>query len=273
MFVADAPPLWLPPKPAIVRADSLNRHDRRQIERRFGVKLPPAQANLPGIGGILAGLLGEAAADATITYTDKGVDGADGTTYSFTGKSFGTASADRYIIVGVGATSDFTNSISSLTIGGVTATQRVYRSGSLSGAYANAAIFIAAVPTGTTGTVAVTWASTNYRCSIGVWATTGLTGAGAATDTDSGAADPTTVAMNCDAGGVMVGYGHSYDAGADGSHTWTNLTENFDELVEGGASYHTGACAAFASAQSGLSVTCDPANVFNSAAFVFASFR
>lgn len=96
MIAADLPPLWLPSKPAIVRADSLNRHDRRALERDFGVRFPPDKAMLPGIGGIMAGVPRGIGGNDSYTKLLLHCDGADAST------TFTDSSASAHTLTAVG---------------------------------------------------------------------------------------------------------------------------------------------------------------------------
>jgi hypothetical protein len=139
----DVPKLWLPPRPAIIR--------RARELWRPPVRLRLDQAFMPGITPVIAG----GGAAKSISFIDTAILTTNLTTYSFTGLDFGAAQGDRYII-GVAVSGTAARSISSATIGGVTA--RVVVSASGGGAVdRNAGIVIANVPTGATGTIAVTW--------------------------------------------------------------------------------------------------------------------
>jgi hypothetical protein len=145
-LVADIPKLWLPPPPAIIRP-------ARELWRP-PVRLRFDQAFMPGITPVIAG----GGAAKSISFIDTAILTTNLTTYSFTGLDFGAAQDDRYII-GVAVSGTASRSISSATIGGVTARVVVSATG---GSARNAGIIIANVPTGTSGAIAVTW---NIGCS------------------------------------------------------------------------------------------------------------
>lgn len=119
---------------------------------------------------------------------------------SFTGKSFGAEDAGRDIIVAISASASnaTTQSITAVTIGGVSAT-RIFRI--IEGNTARDVEFWAArVPTGTTGTIAIT--SAFNRWIIAVYRAVGLN---SLTATDSGTASNNgTVAIDVQAGGVIL---------------------------------------------------------------------
>lgn len=193
-----------------------------------------------GIGGPRA----SAAAAVAITSTDSKVDAVDRQTYTFTSCALGSAAGDRRIIVGIGARkSTATLSISSVTVGGVSASAVVTAVDSASDNIA--ALWIADVPSGTTGDVVVTFNEAGVqRCGIGVWRMVGAS-SGTASDTDSNtgvSTTPTIISktLTIPTGGSAVGY--SFTTGSALTATWTNLTESFDATVESGV-FHTGASA------------------------------
>jgi hypothetical protein len=75
------------------------------------------------------------------------------TTYTLTSIPFGTATSDRLIVVMVNGHRAATRTVTSATIGGVTATIHMNHGTSVT----QLAIFSAVVPTGTSGTVVIAW--------------------------------------------------------------------------------------------------------------------
>lgn len=195
----------------------------------------------------------------------------DLTTYTFSGENLGTAAGDRYIIVGVAARAGATGrSISSITVGGVSATISIQGTQDGAAACCVGALAIAAVPTGTTGDVVVTFSGGMLRCAIQLYRATGLSSA-TPSDTDSdvsGAANP-TVNLDVPAGGFAIGSGVS-GSSSGGPVTWTGLTEDYDAQIGGEASWSTSASQTFVAAQTGLAITItmgtktDPVGVFAS---------
>lgn len=205
--------------------------------------------------------------DATIVYTDHAEDTSDATTYTFTTRAIGTAATNRYVVAAIGLANSPVPTISSVTIGGVSATLVVQTTGT----FERTAFWIAAVPTGTTATVVVNCAA-SIRCSIGLWALYDLNSA-TATDTDSSASSTGTVNLDISAGGVAIGYSNTFTSATARTFTWTNLTEGFDVAYDGNNQSVTGASAAFAAAQTGLALTSTPSAGVTSATHIFASFR
>lgn len=107
---------------------------------------------------------------AGLTFQAFATEGAVTATPSFAGVNFGTANANRVIaVIAVGRANAATNqTISSMTIGGIAATQVASAAGVVSNV-AGIDIWYASVPTGASGTVAVTWSSANVRSGIYVY--------------------------------------------------------------------------------------------------------
>lgn len=172
----------------------------------------------------------------------------DLTAYTFSSQNLGDAAADRYIIVCAESRSGSTFDISTLTVGGVTATI-IANSFNSSSNYGRAVMGIAAVPTGTTGDIVVTWSAGVVRCSIQVYRATELNSA-TPVDSDTSIADDPTVTLT-------VGNGFAIGAcgtGTPGSATWTNLTEDYDTAPE---TNMTVSSASGATTPGSLEITCD----------------
>lgn len=156
----------------------------------------------------------------TVTATDSAFSVTNLTTYTFTAMSLGTASENRYILVGISARSGTAETISTVTVGGISATQVIDFQDSTS----NAGLFIAAVPTGATGNVVVTFTGAMVRAAVGLWAVTGLRST-TPFDTATDGVSAYSAAIDIPARGFAVGIAFSHETG---SLTWTNLTEDFD---------------------------------------------
>jgi len=98
-------------------------------------------------------------------------DTANETTYTITGVNFGTAAANRRIIIGIASrTTNATLTVSSATIGGVSATILAQNDQTFSGSARNLHAYIAAdVPTGSSGTVAITLSASALRLQIATY--------------------------------------------------------------------------------------------------------
>lgn len=208
---------------------------------------------------------GTSGGTATRTFLAATGDTADLTTYTFAGQNLGTASADRIIVVAIaGREGDggANRTLSSVTVAGISATI-IANSGNVP---THTDIAVAAVPTGTSGSIVVTYSGQVSRCVIGTWATTGMSASSTSADA-SDTSDPYSASVDVPAGGVA--FGISYDNG-NTTFTWTGLTEDSDAVYEGRTVSF--ASAAFASQQTGLAVQADAATDSGVGRAGFASF-
>ena len=185
--------------------------------------------------------------------TDNTVSAAVASTYTFSNQAIGTATSDRVVIVNFGSLKDTsaTFSVTSVTIGGVSATKihsaQTLTSFGLSSYYAT-------VPTGTTADIVIVHSANMNRVGIQVVTTTniGEFHQVALAEASSGS-DALSFTVDAPAGSLVVGY--VYDTGSS-SHTWSELTENFDEQVST-THYHSGAIKNYSSAAT-PTITADP---------------
>jgi hypothetical protein len=179
--------------------------------------------------------------EATFSYLQTATSGSATTSYSFASQNLGTAATDRYIIAAVTTFEDGSGSgtITGVTIGGVTATQAA-QAASSGTSPVTAALYIAAVPTGTTGTVVVTTSDACNRASISLYRATKLTSA-----TPASTLTDTSVSANALSGTLAVQDGFviavaASDGGSGLTCTWTGVTENADDNYEFDSSLHAG---------------------------------
>lgn len=165
-----------------------------------------------------------------LDYRTAGGSGFDLSAYTFSSVDIGTASAGRYVIVSfTGTNVSASRSVSSVTIGGVTATQLLSSGASGGGAFIDFAVYIAKVPTGTTGDIVITWSAAQLRCGYAVWAATGVLST-TAVDTASGSTATSTAQtrdVNTLLGGAVIG---SSTTNSSGTATWAGLTEQADSI-------------------------------------------
>lgn len=205
-------------------------------------------------------------ASKVLTFQNSYTDTTNQTTYTYSSCSIGTAASDRRVHVG-GWSSNNTRTVSSVTIGGVSATINIQ-----SGGVGNGTSFIATanVPTGTTADVVVTWSGAQIRSAIGVWSSTGLT-SDAAIDTDSSTADPATVTLTTVSGGFVIAVKHNQGDVATFTWSGTGVTERFELTnIEATNSQFGGADAD--TTTTSLEITCDPTVNSSQRAMVAASF-
>ena len=190
-----------------------------------------------------------------LSFLQATVSTANATEYTFSDQNFGTESAGRHIIVAIGTRGAIAGTAGgiSATIGGVAATMAAPVEGTSDGTNASfTALAIAAVPTGTSGDVVVTFDATMLRCGIGMWEVTNVSGT-TAHDTATSIADDPTGSLDVPAGGFVVGVSFARETE---NASWTGITENYDAVAET-IFGHSGASDTFAEQQTGLTVTCD----------------
>jgi len=213
------------------------------------------------------------AAVATITFTANGESTGTGAARTFSSTAIGTAADNRVIIVSVGTTGGGggTDDCTSVTVGGTGLSKLVSK---VHTDHQIAQIWAGSITSGTSADIVVTWARTASRTGIGVWAAYGI---GTMEDSGSASISSSSSAMSTDldisAGGVAMGYTFvsTGGEGASTSFTWSNLTENFDENIDPTGN-HSGAAAAFAAAQSGLTVSSTPSASTALGTTVFAAW-
>lgn len=188
--------------------------------------------------------------------TDNQNSNTSATIYTFPAMSLGAEASDRHILilVNAGLTSSSVPPISSITVGGNTATSVKEITHTNLGFSIRSAVWIVAVPTGTTGAVVITFASSMGRCAAALLRVTGLASA-AAYATASDTVNPCTKTIDVPAGGLLVGTSCTALSSGTPVCAWTNLTESYDTPITGSTTGTSGAFDTFASAQSALSIT------------------
>lgn len=245
-------------------ADSANQ--AFQIDIRTGSTTGPIVASNGSVSIIPA---------AEVTYTDSVSSLTSETVYTFSGRSLGTASSNRYIIVTIGGATG-NRTISSVTIAGVTATEIGQATGQDVGssAYSTSGIYIAAVPTGTTGDVVVTFSSIETGCGIGVYAVTNLKSATpvtVVTQAPTTKIDSVGGTLTTKPGGFVIATVATKDNGVTG-WSWTNATQNYSVLLRSTDRATAGATAT-TSSDGTVTVSAAPNQPQQQATFVAASFQ
>jgi hypothetical protein len=170
-----------------------------------------------------------------IAHTDSWSSSSDLTTYTTDSRSFGTASSDRKIVVGISGPGASSRSVSSVTIGGISATKVVGAVGAFGSDLAD--LWIADVPTGISGVVSATFNASMARCAIEIFS---MTGAASSVATDTATNSQSTaspVSANCDIPSNGGAIGICRVVGSSGmAMTWSGLTEASDVQVESNAS-------------------------------------
>jgi hypothetical protein len=153
----------------------------------------------------------------------------DASSYTFSSITFGTAADDRHIIAvgGWESSTSGTTDPNSVTIGGVTATKVVTKN---DGRYDRSFMYIAAVPSGTSGALVVNLPVTAWRCGMGCMSMYGASITPTATGTDSGLAgsEDLEVSIAVSGGGAIIGVAEN-NTGV-GGYTWVGIDEIWDEI-------------------------------------------
>lgn len=208
----------------------------------------------------------------TFTFQDNQEATATDTTHTFSSMGIGTAASDRYVLACLSwQGSAATRTVSSVTIGGVTATQVGSTANAGSFSFRSTAMFIALVPSGTTADVVITVNADAVNWACVTYSAAGLLSATPASTATSTAADP-TASMSCDANGAIIGCAVT-GAASSPSATWAGIAEDSDQNY--GASSQqcfSTAHTNFSTAQSGLTCTCDFSTA-NGSGGVFAAFN
>lgn len=202
----------------------------------------------------------------TLTYQDHAETTSAGSSHSFVAMGVGSASADRYIIAAFGFRAAAGTTISSVTIGGVSATEAVF----VENGTQHAAIYVALVPSGTTATVVI---NTSAICGFVYCTTNSITGIGSVTpsSTASSIAAAPTAAMSCLANGAIFGCANVTGGGTI-SATWSGLSEDSDRNLGATFDCFSSAHISTTSDLSGLACTCT-FTATTASAGVFATFN
>lgn len=156
------------------------------------------------------------------------------TTFTFSSHAIGTAHAYRRVVVVIYASGSITNTIDSVTIGGVAATIDVEHTSEIS----NGPMAIASLPvsSGTTADIVVsTGGFTASQCRIAVYAVTGVSGIPALRATGQTRSSSTTMlnrTLSLVTGDEVIGgVGLSGTNASSQDIAWTNLTQDDESSV------------------------------------------
>lgn len=179
----------------------------------------------------------ELANPATVSYRTSTSSNTNGTSFTFSSQDIGTAAADRRVVVCITSAGSGAPSLSSLTVGGVTATTlRLFQATGRSCSF-----LIASVPTGTTGDVVATYSSTQDRCGIGIWATYGVL---SATPIDSQVVTASSSSVSIPSLTTIrsgLAFAGNLATTNNPTHSWSNVTERWDtSFGEGSDSFSGG---------------------------------
>jgi len=155
-------------------------------------------------------------------------------TFSFPSSNIGAPDTGRIIVITVNYWEyDTSVNLNSITVGGVSLTQRAVRSGTYygaSGSLGYAAIWSGVVPTGSTASINLSFARTIERgCEIGVWSIYNATSSTPASTTTSSGSGNNAVSLSINVQpndfGVITASGFY---GTSSSFAYTNADERYD---------------------------------------------
>jgi len=202
---------------------------------------------------------------AAVTFQQASGNNSGGSSTTYSGVSFGTASSDRYVVVlATGRhTSTFTQTA---TIGGISATEVATLLNSTAN-FHRISVFIASVPTGTTGSVVLNFSTSIVRNMISVFSVTGIDGL-TPFATASSTANPASGTITIPADGIAIAGAYNILGGA---YTWSNLTERHDDALNVN-NYWSAASDAFATQQTSRVITATAAGSPIQPVGIFASW-
>lgn len=211
----------------------------------------------PSFASVIASVA-SSSTPASVTFCENRQSATDASSYTFSAVSLGTAATGRRIVVGVSGSKGGTVSVSSVTVGGNSATQLCTDEGSGGGANQRTALYIITVDSGTSADIVVTYSGTCARSGIGVWAVYDLQSSTPVATATSQVVDPyTSGSLSHTAGGVGIYVAYTYYSGGLPTHTATNATERYDVDTEAGVLPHTGGDTTFSTTGS-TTITVDP---------------
>ena len=209
----------------------------------------------------------------SVSNTASAQDAVDATNFTFSTQALGAAHTQRKIAVAIASNSSSSGrTISSVTVGGVSATSIISADGGSTSTNI-AAIYLASVPTGTTGDVVVSHSAGMGNCSISLYRLIGASST--AHDTGSDIAltgNALSDTMNVVSQGVLIACVDWLGNGAARTTTWTGPTEDVDETIEGNFTYSS-ASKLYVTTQTGITITATASGTLTAAALAIASFK
>lgn len=179
-------------------------------------------------GNIPFGVFSPNRADLDISLVSDGRDSADRTTYTFSSLSFGAAHERRALLVAVmNSRSAPIDDPTTVTIGGVNAI-KVHGWGYSASGNVHASLWMAVIPTGTSGSVVVNHASTQMITGIAVFRAVNLH---QGVVTDSAVVTGTTLSVGSQKGGAIIGVANNSN---NNNHTWSGIPEVSDANIGNG---------------------------------------
>jgi hypothetical protein len=160
----------------------------------------------------------------TASYVGTNNSNVAASSFTFTAQGIGSAAASRIVVVAVHCRGNA--NISSVTVGGTSATLVVSQQNPGSGVRDTVAIYQVPVASGTTADIVVTMSASTNRLAIGVFNITGGVAA-TALNTYTSTANPGSSSVLVRPGGCIIA--GAYDgSGLAHTCTWAGVTEQYD---------------------------------------------
>ena len=165
-----------------------------------------------------------------LSFLQGSVSGDDSATYTFSSQNLGAADPNRWIVVCATGIQVSARTIDTVTVGGVSATKLVEAESTAGSAFRDVSIWVAYVPTGTTGDIVLTFSSGLVRAGYSAYRLITSTNPTTAYDTET---DITTsgsdlsVSINRPDNGVVIAATMALCSTAT-SVTWAGTSENYD---------------------------------------------
>lgn len=205
---------------------------------------------------------------AKITYiTSSQLVGLAGSSATRTFSSINLAAyVGKYVVCAIYTSSTSTVAASSVTANGNSLSSVATGTGTNTGVYFWGGLISSSANTD----IVVVPASGIYRLGLAVWILENINSITPYHTTADSTPNPFSVSLNIPANGVGLGYEHLFNTNPTPS--WSGLTQDFNgNIASGETSHHSGASGAFATAQSGLTVS-QSVGTSGNAASVFASW-
>lgn len=202
------------------------------------------------------------------THVDSSSTTTGSSAFTFSSQSIGAAPGGgetRLVVVAIGVVDNSKSmAISSVTIGGVTATIHANGTDTVSGSRSRAAIASAVVPSGTTADVVVNMTTNCTGMAIDVYRIMNPTSTTPADTLATGGNSPSGT-IDVPAGGILIAAAQAINAGTG---TWNsgNPGTATSEVDIATADYYEGGYEVYASAQTGITVSRDQGNTSLAAA-------
>jgi len=208
------------------------------------------------------------AAVVTGSFASSGVTSleSNATSFTFSGVDLGTAASNRHIVIAAVTAAGSASNGASVTVGGASASLVIRASGADN---TRAELWIASLPSGTTGDVVIVWSVAKDRCGYAAWAMYGANATASDTATDSDTTPSFTIDVPAN-GYLIAGAGFNGPSSVP-TATWTGVTEDYDETTKPNSG-QTGGSVALAAAASGRTVSFSPSSGLSLCAMAAASF-